>query len=268
MQERIITAAVLIVVLVGIVFVLPMLFTPFVAVVLGIATWEWCRIAKIRRPTSYYIAAATIILWVLATVYPLVLDALLVISALHYLYAVKLIWQYEKIRDFRIPHRYLCWVGPVLLSALAATMVYIFNYQSGANSEDAKTLTYIILVIAAADSGAYFVGRFFGQHKLAPRVSPKKTWEGLIGGFICVLIVVAAGHSLLDGWYLSLGQILLISVATAVYSVIGDLFISIIKRQNAIKDASQILPGHGGVLDRIDGLLAGIPIFYLLQQML
>lgn len=268
MQERIITAAILIAVLICIVFFLPALFTSLITVTLGIATWEWCRIAKIPRPINYYVAAAAIILWILATLFPDVLNVLLVVSALHYLYAIRLIHHYEKIRDFRIPQSYLRIIGPIILSALAASMVYIFNYTSGANNEDAMTLSYIILIIAAADSGAYFIGRFFGKHKLAPRVSPKKTIEGLIGGFISVLIVVAIGHVMLAGWYLSVGQILFISVVTACYSVIGDLFISIIKRQNQVKDASQILPGHGGVLDRIDGLLAGIPIFYLLQQII
>lgn len=268
MQERIITAAILIAIIVGIVFFLPVLFTPVIAIMLGISIWEWCRIAQIRRPMSYYVAAATIILWLAASIYPAVLSLLLLLSALHYIYAIRLIRHYEQIRNFRIPQSYLRLVGPVLLAALAASMVYIFNYRIGADSEDAMTLTYIIMLVAAADSGAYFIGRFFGKHQLAPRVSPKKTWEGLIGGFISVLIVVAAFHFMLDGWYLSLGQILLISIVAALYSVIGDLFISIIKRQNGIKDASQILPGHGGVLDRIDGLLAAIPVFYFLQQII
>lgn len=268
MKERIITALILTAVVIGIVFCLPALFTPLVTLILGIATWEWCRIVQIRRPAAYYVAGATIILWVLATIYPVVLQLLLGLSVLHYLYTIKLIRNYEKIRDFRLSQNYLRIVGPILLSALAASMLYIFNYAGGANNEDAMTLTYIILVIAAADSGAYFIGRFFGKTPLAPRVSPKKTIEGLIGGFICVLIVVATLHTMIDGWYLSLGQVLVISLATAIYSVLGDLFISIIKRQNNIKDASQILPGHGGILDRLDGLLAGIPVFYLLQQII
>lgn len=268
MQKRIITAIVLLAIVVGIVLVVPALFTPMVTIVLGIATWEWCRIAQIRRPISYYVAAASIVLWILAANFSQILQVFLVVSALHYVYALKLIRNYEKIRDFRISTAYLRLIGPVLLSTLAATLLYIFNYTGGADSEDAMTLLYIVLLIAAADSGAYFLGRFFGKHQLAPRVSPKKTLEGLIGGFISVLIVVAIAHPMLDGWYLSLGQVLVISLVTAAYSVIGDLFISIIKRQNAIKDASQILPGHGGILDRIDGLLAGIPVFYLLQQII
>lgn len=270
MQERIITALIMIAVVVGIVFFIPILFSPLVAIILGISIWEWCRISQIRRPTAYWIAAATIALWVAATFYPIVLTILLILSALHYCYAVRLIIQYETIQNFRINRHYLMLCGTVILPTLAATLVYIFN-QNGGNGysiEDANSLVFIIMVIAAADSGAYFVGRFFGKHQLAARVSPKKTIEGLVGGLLTVVVVVYGFGFMVEGWYLSPGQLLFISLAAAIFSVIGDLFISIIKRQNQIKDSSQILPGHGGILDRIDGQLAGIPVFYLLQQFL
>lgn len=267
MKERIITALMMITVLIGILFFAPILFTPMVAIILGIATWEWCRISQIRRPNSYFVSAATIILWVAGSIWPNVMTALLILSALHYLYVISLIRHYEKINDYRIPTPYLRICGPVVLSALASALVYIFH-QTGAEptTEDAMNLSFIIMVIAAADSGAYFVGRFLGKHKLSPRVSPKKTIEGLLGGLAAVVLVVICFRFMVEGWYLSFAQLLIISIIAALFSVIGDLFVSIIKRQNAVKDSSQILPGHGGILDRIDGLLAGIPVFYLLQQ--
>lgn len=269
MKERIITALIMIIVVVGIVFFLPLLFTPLIAIVLGISVWEWCRISQIRRPNSYWVAAATIILWVAATLSPAILTALLVLSVLHYAYAVRLIFHYEKVQSYRINKTYLMACGPIILAALAASLIYIFNLSSGqSTTEDALSLTFIIMVIAAADSGAYFVGRFLGKHKLCPRVSPKKTIEGLIGGLVSVVLVVIGFGFMVEGWFLSFGQLLFIALVTALFSVVGDLFVSIIKRQNQIKDASQILPGHGGFLDRIDGLLAGIPVFYLLQQMI
>ncbi len=267
MQERIITALIMIVILVGIVFFVPILFSPLIAVVLGIAIWEWCRISQIRRPQRYWFAAATLVLWVLGMLYSNFFTLLLVLSCLHYLYAVRLIWEFEHIYNYRIHHSYLTFSGPILLSTLATTLMYIFNkVDNSFTSGDAMTLTFIIMIIAAADSGAYFVGRFLGRHKLSPRVSPKKTIEGLIGGLLFVVLVCYFFNFMVEQWYLSFPTLLFIALITAVFSVIGDLFISIIKRQNNIKDASQILPGHGGILDRIDGLLAGIPIFYLLQQ--
>ncbi len=267
MLERIITALIMIAVIIGIIFFVPVLFTPMVAIVLGISIWEWCRIAKIRQINSYLVAATTIILWVLAANFPVVLSVLLFFSLAHYIFAVHLIKQYEKIDNYKIKRTYLRLVGPVILSTMAATLLYIFNYSYDIpDSEDAFTFLFIILLIAVADSAAYFAGRFFGKHKLAPKVSPKKTIEGLIGGLIGVVIFVLLAKSMIAGWELSLPKLLFISLITAIASVIGDLFISIIKRQNNIKDASQILPGHGGILDRIDGQLAGIPVFYLLQQ--
>lgn len=269
MQERIITALIMIAVVIGVVFFIPVLFTPLVAVILGISIWEWCRIAQIRRINSYLVAAATIILWILATNFPVVLNILLVLSVLHYIYAVYLINQFGKIDNYRIHRSYLRVSGPIILSGLAAALVYIFNYTYAIpDSEEAMSLLFIILVIAAADSGAYFVGRFFGKHKLAARVSPKKTIEGLIGGLLTVVIFTALFQSMVEGWYLSFPKLLFITLAAALASVVGDLFISVVKRQNNIKDTSQILPGHGGILDRIDGQLAGIPVFYLLQQFL
>lgn len=269
MKERIVTALIMIAVVVGIVFFVPILFTPMVAVVLGIAVWEWCRISKIRHINGYGVAVATVALWVLASQYPVVMTTLLVLCVVHYVYAVYLIVRYETIENYRIHRYHLRWCGPVVLSALAGSLLYIFNQSDGvAQGEDALSLTFIIMVIAAADSGAYFVGRFFGKHKLSPRVSPKKTLEGLIGGLLTVAVVVAVFGFMVAGWYLNFWQLLFISLTAAVFSVVGDLFISIIKRQNDIKDSSQILPGHGGILDRIDGLLAGVPVFYLLQQII
>lgn len=121
-------------------------------------------------------------------------------------------------------------------------------------------LLFLLVLIAAADIGAYFGGRTFGRHKLAPRVSPNKTWEGFWSG------VVAAGCAAAFGGWL-LGQPLLpwvaVCVAVALASVMGDLVESMFKRQAGLKDSSSLLPGHGGVLDRLDSLSAAGPMFLL-----
>ncbi len=271
MKQRTITALIMIAVILGIIFFIPILFIPLVAVVLGISVWEWCKISKITGRNRYIVAIVTLVLWLLALYNATILNILLVLSVCHYLYAVFLIINYEKKADYRITSLYLTALGPILLSALAAVLIYInppFDPESIDfwTADDARILTFIVMVIAAADTGAYFAGRFLGRHQLSPRVSPKKTVEGLIGGLVAVVAVVLLFGSMLESWYLSTGQLLTISLTAALFSVIGDLFISVIKRQNHIKDSSNILPGHGGVLDRIDGLLAGIPVFYLLVQ--
>ncbi len=121
----------------------------------------------------------------------------------------------------------------------------------------------LLLLVWAADSAAFFVGRRWGRHKLAERVSPGKTWEGVLGG-----LVVSAGVAWLGAWSLgyALGeglQFLAVCLITVAFSVLGDLFESLVKRQAGVKDSGRLLPGHGGVLDRIDSLTAAAPIFAL-----
>ena len=121
---------------------------------------------------------------------------------------------------------------------------------------------YLFLLVWGADSGAYFVGRKFGKKKLAPNVSPNKSVEGLYGGILTSMVIVVAVASLyLDMTWPELCLFLILSVITVFSSVLGDLFESMIKRRAGIKDSGRILPGHGGVLDRIDSLLAAAPIF-------
>jgi len=115
----------------------------------------------------------------------------------------------------------------------------------------------------AADTGAYFAGRRFGRNKLSPRISPNKTIEGLVGGMVLglLLAVIAApfaGASLRD-----LPYVAIVALWTILFSVVGDLFESLLKRHVGVKDSSNLIPGHGGVLDRVDSLLAALPVFAL-----
>ena len=121
---------------------------------------------------------------------------------------------------------------------------------------------YVFLLVWGADSGAYFVGRKFGKKKLAPFVSPNKSVEGLYGGIATTIVIMLV----VQYFYLNLTPFqiilfLILSIITVFASVLGDLFESMIKRRAGIKDSGRVLPGHGGVLDRIDSLLAAAPIF-------
>ena len=120
-----------------------------------------------------------------------------------------------------------------------------------------------LALVWAADSGAYFAGRHFGKHKLAPRISPNKTWEGLFGGLLAG-VAVAVGLGWLAGVDVAhLPGLLITSVVAVFASVLGDLFESLIKRHAGAKDSGHLIPGHGGVLDRVDGVLAAVPVFAL-----
>lgn len=127
-----------------------------------------------------------------------------------------------------------------------------------------QLLMYVFLLVWAADSGAYFVGKKFGKHKLAPNVSPGKTIEGFVGGVLSALVVTYFANQYFSIPSDKLSAFFVISIITTLVSALGDLTESIFKREAGLKDSSNLLPGHGGILDRIDSLTAAIPVFALL----
>ncbi len=128
----------------------------------------------------------------------------------------------------------------------------------------AKLVMFVCLLVWAADSGAYFSGKSFGKRKMAPAVSPNKTIEGLIGGIITAVIVAWIFADLFNIQFSSTLHMIVITLVTVVISVLGDLVESMFKRVSGVKDSSNLIPGHGGILDRIDSLTAAFPVFALL----
>lgn len=152
----------------------------------------------------------------------------------------------------------------VALSILGALYIgYGFHYMDIVRSMDnGLWLTLLVLFgIWATDSGAYFVGKAFGRHKLLPAISPNKTVEGSLGGILIALVVVLALNALLVN--LPFRQALGIALVTGIAAQLGDLVESAMKRHFGVKDSGQIIPGHGGVLDRFDSLLFVFPVLYL-----
>lgn len=133
----------------------------------------------------------------------------------------------------------------------------IFTYSQGG-----YLILSILISIWLCDSAAYFIGSAYGLHKLMPRVSPKKSWEGAVAGFIFSVIGMIASKSLMLE-FLSHKDAIVIGIIVGVFGQIGDLIESLIKRDANVKDSSSIIPGHGGILDRFDSLLFTSPIIYL-----
>lgn len=128
----------------------------------------------------------------------------------------------------------------------------------------AKLVLFVCLIVWVADSAAYFSGRFFGKHKMAPEVSPNKTIEGLIGGVVAACLVAFGLVEWFELHFSSTSMMLVTILLTVIFSVLGDLVESMFKRVAGIKDSSHIIPGHGGILDRIDSLTAAFPVFAFL----
>ena len=147
------------------------------------------------------------------------------------------------------------WVAAGFLYAAAAQTASILVRFDAAKGFVA--LMFVLLVVWVTDSGGYFAGRGIGGPKLWPRVSPKKTWAGAIGGFAAVLIVAACFAALDLG---RTGPLLLLGGMLSIVSQLGDLFESAVKRRFGVKDSSHVIPGHGGLLDRLDGFVAAIVV--------
>jgi phosphatidate cytidylyltransferase len=146
-------------------------------------------------------------------------------------------------------------LGLDLLWICVHSLVYLHYVYGG------LLLLYLFTLVWLADIGAYFVGRRFGRRKLAPTISPGKTWEGAAGGLATTLVWMLLVHQLPVDPKPQLLPFLLLGIVTVAVSIVGDLFVSVLKREAGVKDSGKLLPGHGGMLDRIDSVNAAAPVF-------
>lgn len=143
----------------------------------------------------------------------------------------------------------------LLLPLFLQSLFHLYNLSQGK-----ELLVYLLFLIWASDSGAYFSGKIMGKHKLIPQVSPGKSWEGVFGGVVLSLIIAWGGYY----YFKPVAQVhwFVLALCTIIIAIFGDLFISILKRRCHLKDTGAIIPGHGGILDRLDSLIAALPLFY------
>lgn len=232
----------------------PYLFVPLLAVGIIIASHEWTKLMpKWRVPSLFVVLVFTVTMTTLLL--PVTWPAWWAAAIVIWLMALSWVTKFPTSTNWY--GQRLAVMGIVILTAAISAMFYLWQLS-------AWWLMYVFLLVWCADSGAYFVGRKFGKRKMSPNVSPNKSVEGLMGGLATGLAVVL-GISLfmlqLTGMHLVL--FVLLSLVTILASVLGDLFESMLKRRAGVKDSGTILPGHGGVLDRIDSLLSATPIFAL-----
>ena len=257
LRQRVLTALVLIAALAVVLFALPPAATlALVVVAILVGGWEWSAFVAPTRPAVRAAFVALLALGI-AAAWPLSgtrsgMLALLVVAGLWWLLAVFWI--------LRGPQR----VGAVLAAVAGIASLVPVAVALGRlrlePGQGAWVLLFALLVIMAADVGAYFAGHRFGRIKLAPSVSPGKTWEGVIGGLLFSLIIAIVGARLL-GWPVAV--VAPLAVGAAAFSVVGDLMESLMKRHSGLKDSGHLFPGHGGILDRFDSLTAGIPLLVL-----
>lgn len=269
LKQRIITGLVLVAVVVGLVLLLPpSAFLGFTALVVLFAAWEWTRLAAFGV-LAWRVAYLLLVLVAMGLLYgqqPAQREIVLLAGCLWWIYAFWLIRRYPALGShWRHPGLLAVTGLLVLLPAWAALLHLNDSTQRG------QLILLLLGLVAAADIGAYFTGRTFGRTKLAVRVSPNKTWEGFVGGMLLccalALVVYLVWQDEGQGTPLQVLQVLAAALSVAVFSVVGDLFESMLKRQAGMKDSGSVLPGHGGVLDRIDSITAALPLYALALQL-
>ena len=264
LRTRVITALVLVAALAAILFALPPLAVSVTfGLIAALAAWEWAGLmrqdAVARWLYALFVVAAC---WQLTVNLPQLVPLLFGISAVFWLLVVPVWFRYKWTLSGNDMGGYL--LGLLVILPTWAAMVELHRV-------DVWLMLGVMALVWVADIAAYFAGRAFGRHKLAPAISPGKTWEGVAGAVAGVLVygTVVLTMSPMAGklpfsWPVTAALLVLL---TAV-SVMGDLFESLLKRQAGIKDSSNLLPGHGGVLDRIDALTSTLPLAALILYLI
>lgn len=235
------------------------------AVVIMAGTYEWLKLANIQNlvfKLLFFLAQAFLIsfVWYLVESKQELVVMILASAVLAWLLIMFWLALYEKgIVKIQLHQISRVLLGLILLPVCLLAIGFILQgFQN-----DRLTILLMFILIWGADVAAYFSGKAFGKHKLAPTISPGKSWEGVFGALLGTILISAVAAWLMNYSIQMLPGFVVFCLLVVVLSVVGDLFESLLKRQVGIKDSGNILPGHGGVLDRIDSLIAASPLFAL-----
>lgn len=251
-MKRVITAAVLFAVFMpALFFAPPLLWALLIALVAGVAGHEWARISAFPAylPAIYGVGMSVMAMVVYSM--PAQSQAILILYAMAACFWVVVapLWLANR------------WRGEgFFLRALVGALVILPTWAAivGLRERSPWLLLGVMALVWIADIAAYYAGRRFGRHKLAPEISPGKSWEGVIGAGMALILYASAISAAIHG--LRIPGAIILAAALLYFSILGDLFESWMKRLAGIKDSGTLLPGHGGVLDRIDALSSALPI--------
>lgn len=280
LKQRIITAVILAPLAIAAIFFLSLTnLAAALLAVMAIGAWEWGPLMGFdtKRRRIVFVSAIVISIMSLWFVLPpntlWRLDGSINPYATYVLWAAAAWWAFAVFMVVKYPRYSSCWTdhrsirGLFGVITLVPTWLAFLVIRANQHVINEYHGTYLLLLLLAlvwsADIGAYFAGKRFGTHKLMPKVSPGKTIEGFLGGNIAAAFVAIITGVMFDWTTTQLGLAVLLALLISTVSVVGDLTESMLKRQAGVKDSGSILPGHGGVLDRIDSLTATAPIFAL-----
>ena len=280
LKQRIITAVIL---LLGLILATTLLssfnFAILIALLVLLGSWEWGGFIGLTDNKSRLAYSATLAVMLVGLFF-----LLKVTPAAHSIDSLRaslilglglLFWLMVSLMLKDYPHNAELWNDKskiAIMGLLTLLPTWVGIVQLKYLFEQGYLVFALVIMVAAVDIGAYFAGTLFGHTKLAPRLSPNKSWEGVGGGLslslLLGLLLIWALHTyLLKLDPLQIGLLILLSLAVIFFDVIGDLVESMLKRNRNIKDSGALLPGHGGILDRVDGLVAVIPSFVLTLQL-
>jgi phosphatidate cytidylyltransferase len=251
MKQRIITAVIALLALMLVLFYVPAEVAMIVIVAVMLAgAWEWSAFLG-RQGTGVRVVYVIIIAALMAAVTFLNVDAALVFQVALAWWIAALIWTFFFPTPIPVVVRWLA--GALVLVPLYLALVVLYEMAP-------ELLLFALLIVWVADTGAFFAGKFLGRVKLAPEISPGKTWEGVIGGLVAVVLLVLIRSTWAET---ELAVFIPFCLAVASLSIVGDLTVSMFKRTAGLKDSGGLFPGHGGVLDRVDSVAAAAPLFAL-----
>jgi len=253
-KARLLTSLVLVPLVLGLIFYANMwVLGAIILLLVVLGGWEWLQLVPVQKPLNKGLFIAALLFLVYVCFY----------SLTFWLVAGLVLWAFILLAVVAYPKSekwwgYPCVVGGaclLLLPLFANTLAGIYQHEQGSGY-----ILYVLCLVWAADIGAYLAGKACGRHKLIPLVSPGKTLEGSFGGVLGVIGVATIGFfyfkpGMMGYWYA-------LAIGTGLISMLGDLFISMLKRRSKLKDTGRIFPGHGGLLDRLDSLIAAAPFFY------